>query len=113
MEGPSSLTQAADHVSSPERIIHHTLRFCSTYACTLLVLWQYFQISLCTIGSLSQSRSELALQKPQMPVSNNTIKETWGTAFQAWSVKHAISGKQPAGLEPFAGVHMIRDFQGH
>ena len=22
-----------------------TLRFCSTYACTLLVLWQYFQFS--------------------------------------------------------------------
>ena len=24
---------------------HHILRFCSTYACTLLVPWQYFQIS--------------------------------------------------------------------
>ena len=24
-----------------------TLRFCSTWACTLLVLWQYFHISQC------------------------------------------------------------------
>ena len=29
---------------------HCTLRFCSTQACTLLVLWQYFQISSCIGG---------------------------------------------------------------